>query len=252
MANRDEIVNYLNERLEIEKMEDFAVNGLQVQGKDEVTRIGLATDAAVAIYKRAAELKCEMIIAHHGIIWGGGIPSITGRYCEHIKFLLDNGINLYTAHLPLDAHSELGNNAELARIVGLEDRKLFGLYHSVMLGFFGTLPRPMTLDELAALFQSEIGGEPLMLRFGPEKIKTIGLVSGGGSSSLPEAIVKNLDCLVTGESKHEDHHLALEGKINVLYLGHYHSETAGVKAVGRDIANRFDVKTFFIDEPTII
>ncbi len=252
MATRDELVRFLDERLETSTIEDFSINGLQVQGRDEVRKVGLATDAVLAVYKRAKDLDCDMLVAHHGIIWGGGIRSVTGRDFEHIQFLIESKMSLYAAHLPLDAHPELGNNAELARMVGLENRETFGNYHGVMLGFKGTLPKSVTLDELTAVWQKEIGGEPIRLPFGKKKISTLAVVSGGGSSALPEAIAQGMDCFVSGESKHEDHHLALEGKINVLYLGHYNSETAGVKAVGREIAKRFDVETAFIDEPTIV
>ncbi|MCP4676248.1 MAG: Nif3-like dinuclear metal center hexameric protein [Deltaproteobacteria bacterium] len=252
MVKRNELVRYLDERLETNTVEDVSINGLQVQGRDDVRKIGLATDAVLAVYKRAKDLDCDMLIAHHGIIWGGGIRSVTGRDFEHIRFLIESGINLYAAHLPLDAHPEVGNNAELARMVELGNREPFGNYHGVMLGFKGTLPKPMTLDELAAIWQKEIGGESIGLPFGKKTINTLAVVSGGGSSALPEAIAKGIDCFVSGESRHEDHHLALEGKINVLYLGHYHSETAGVRAVGLEIAERFDVETVFIDEPTIV
>ncbi len=252
MTKRDVIVEYLNDRLGISRIEDASMNGLQVQGSDEVSRVGLATDAALRVYEQAADLGCEMIVAHHGIIWGGGIRSVTGRDYEHIKFLLEHGISLYAAHLPLDAHAELGNNAELARLVGLENGEPFGDYHGVTLGFAGDLPAPMTLDELASAWRAEIGGEVLALPFGPQKTQTLAIVSGGGSSALPEAIASGVDCFVTGEGRHEDHHLALEGKINVLYLGHYHSETVGVKAVGKELAERFDIETVFIDEPTLV
>ncbi len=252
MTKRDVLVEYLNDRLGITQVEDASMNGLQVQGNPQVSRVGLATDAALKVYEQAAELGCKMIVAHHGIIWGGGIRSVTGRDYEHIKFLLEHGISLYAAHLPLDAHPELGNNAVLARLVGLENREPFGDYHGVTLGFAGDLPAPMTLDELSASWRAEIGGEALALPFGPQYIKTIAIVSGGGSTALPQAIAGGVDCFVTGEGRHEDHHLALEGKINVLYLGHYHSETVGVKAVGKELAEHFDIKTVFIDEPTLV
>ena len=252
MATRDEIVRHLDSRLDIAAIDDFSHNGLQVQGAEEVRRIGLTTDAAMAVYRRAEQEKCEMIVAHHGIIWGGGITSITGRDYNHIKFLLDHELSLYAAHLPLDLHPELGNNAELCRMLDVQERRPFGKYHGIDIGFGGVLASAPTPFELAALFQRQIGGEPLILPFGPKRIRTVGIVSGGGSSALPEAIEANLDCFVTGEGKHEDHHLVLESNINMICLGHYHSETVGVKAVGEELARRFDVEVVFIDEPTLL
>ncbi|MDJ0764536.1 MAG: Nif3-like dinuclear metal center hexameric protein [Myxococcota bacterium] len=250
MVKRDVLVKYLNERLNIEHIDDASANGLQVQGVDQVRRVGLATDAALAVYRRAADLGCELIIAHHGIIWGGGIRAVTGRTYEHIRFLVETGIGLYAAHLPLDAHPELGNNAGLAQMVSLESPEPFGRYHGVTLGVAGRLPQPLGIDALAQVWQRTIKAVPLTLPFGPEAIGTVAIVSGGGSGTLPEAIELGMDCLVTGEGKHEDHHLALEGHINVLYLGHYQSETVGVRAVGRELEERFGIEAVFIDEPT--
>ena len=167
---RNEIVRYLDERLSITTIEDQSVNGLQVQGADRVSRIALATDAAMAVYERAAETGCEMVLVHHGLIWGG-IRTVTDRVYTHLKYLIENRLNLYAAHLPLDAHPEVGNNAELARIVGLKDRVPFGAYHGTALGFSGTLEQPTRAQDLASLWQRELGGTPLVLPFGPEAIQ---------------------------------------------------------------------------------
>jgi dinuclear metal center YbgI/SA1388 family protein len=249
MATREEICAFLDDLLHIRGMEDSSRNGLQVQGADEVTRVGLATDAALATYRKAAEAGCQLLFVHHGLIWGG-LESITGRVHDHVRFLIRNDLSLYAAHLPLDAHPQLGNNARLADVCGLGDRQPFGDYHGNALGFSGRLPVPVSLDELAARFAAEIGGEPRSLPFGPPRITTLAVVSGGGSGDLPRAIEAGLHCFVTGEGRHENHHLALEAGINVLYLGHYRSETVGVRAVGEALAREFGVETVFIDEPT--
>lgn len=249
MASRDEIVAYLDERLEIGGVADGSANGLQVAGAGEIAHVAVATDAAMATYRSAIELGCQLLFVHHGLIWGG-IQRVVGREREHLKYLLDRDLNLYAAHLPLDLHPELGNNAQLARTVELADRKPFGEYRGVAIGFSGALDRPLNILEMATRFQEQIGGTPKDLPFGPERITSVGIVSGGGSSALREAVDLGLDCFVTGEGRHEDHHLALEGRINVLYLGHYHSETLGVRAVGRELERKFGVRVSFIDEPT--
>jgi dinuclear metal center YbgI/SA1388 family protein len=249
MANRNDIVAFLDERLDIGGVADSSSNGIQVSGAEEITRVAVATDAAMATYRGAVELDCQLLFVHHGMIWGG-IDRVVGREREHLKFLLDNEINLYAAHLPLDLHPELGNNAQLAKSIGLADRKPFGEYRGVAIGFSGSLAPPLTTLEMATSFQEQIGGIPKDLPFGPDRNATVGIVSGGGSSALREAIDLGLHCFVTGEGRHEDHHLALEGAINVLYLGHYHSETLGVRAVGRELEQRFGVEVTFLDEPT--
>jgi len=248
MAQRDRIVAFLDERLRVGEFDDASSNGLQVQGAKDVRKIALATDAALATYRRALEEGCQMIVAHHGLIWGG-IDRVVGRDYDHLKLLLDNDLNLYAAHLPLDAHPEIGNNAVLARMLGLEDHRPFGAYHGMKLGFAGRLPAPTDLDSLARSLSRSLGGSPKTLGFGPDRIETVGVVSGRGGV-LEEAIADGLDCLVTGEGKHEEHHVALEGGLNVVYAGHYATETVGVKAVGEELEREFGVETVFIDVPT--
>ena len=248
---RDVLVRYLDDRLGIAAMDDISVNGLQVQGRDEVEKVALVTDAALALFNRAKDEDCDMIIAHHGIIWGG-IKSITGRVYDQIKALMDNNINLYAAHLPLDAHPELGNNARLAKMVDLEEISPFGRYHGVAIGVSGRLPAPLAPEALAKKWQLAVGGNPVVLPFGNNPITTVGIVSGGGSGALEEAIGSGIDCFVTGEGRHENHHTALEAGINIILLGHYHSETLGVQAVGKELETRFGLETIFIDEPTIL
>ena len=251
MTARDEIVAFLDEELDVRSVEDESMNGLQVQGRGEVEKVALATDAALKVYRRAADLGCGMVVAHHGILWSRLTP-ITGVLHDHVRFLLEGRINLYAAHLPLDLHPRLGNNAELARIAGVREPLPFGTYHGKDIGFMGGLEQDLPLDDLAGRLASELGARPVVLPFGPGKVGSVGIVSGGGAFGLNEAIEKRLDCFVTGEGAHWNHHLALEAGINVIYLGHYHSETPGVKAVGARLEERFGLETVFIDEPTIV
>jgi len=250
-AQRDEIVKYLNTLLDIDKIDDVSCNGLQVQGVQTIKRIGLAVDACMAVYRKAAARKCQMVVVHHGMIWNG-LKSITGPTYEQVKFLVKSGINLYAAHLPLDLHPEFGNNIVLANALKLTSIKPFGTYHGNFIGYEGILPKPWTIQELGAACRRSLGGTFSALPFGKKKIRTVAIVSGGGSDAIPEAIDKKVDGFITGEPSHWNHHSAFEGKLNVLYLGHYHSETPGVKAVGKDLAKKFDVEAVFIDEPTLV
>jgi dinuclear metal center YbgI/SA1388 family protein len=248
MAVTKEIVDYLDDRLRIREFEDVSMNGLQVQGAPLVNRVAVATDAAMATYRRAAQQECEMLVTHHGLIWGG-LKYVTGRNYAHLKFLMDHDINLYAAHLPLDAHPELGNNAILSKQVGLLGMEPFGSYHGAMLGYRGNLPSPLTPDDLAGIWKEHLGCDPTILSFGKKKIESVGIVSGRGGA-LTEAIERGVDCLVTGEGSHENHHEALEAGINIIFLGHYYSEIVGVRAVGLEIEEKFGVEAVFIDEPT--
>jgi dinuclear metal center YbgI/SA1388 family protein len=250
-AARSEVVEFLNAYLKIADIEDRSNNGLQIEGTEEVGMIGLAVDACLEAYKKAVDQKCRMLIVHHGLIWGG-LTSITGAIYNQVKYAIQSDLNIYAAHLPLDAHDICGNNIVLAKMLGLVDIKPFGLYKNTLIGFEGTLPRPLSNEEIGKTIQSNIGGKFSVLPFGIAENKRIAIVSGGWTDALDEAIDKEIDCFLTGEGKHENHHKALESRINVVYCGHYETETVGVKALGNILEKRFSVKTVFIDVPTLI
>ena len=250
-VDRNRIVDHLNEFLNISGIQDSSCNGLQVQGVLEIKKIGCAVDACLSVYEKAINAGCQMLLVHHGLIWGG-LKSITGNLQRQIGFLLSHDLNLYGAHLPLDMHPVVGNNIVLALAIGLVDTRPFGLYKSSFIGVMGTTPRPMSAEEIGALLTAEIGGSHSLLPFGKPLNRTVAVVSGGGSEALTEAIDKGIDCFVTGEPLHWNHHAAFEGRVNVLYCGHYHTETVGVKALGKHIEETFGVETVFIDEPTLV
>ena len=250
-AERSALVSHLNSILSISDIPDDSCNGLQVEGGGEIVTIGLAVDACLAVFEKAVENKCQMLVVHHGLIWRG-LTSIRGIVKRQIEFLIRHDLNLYAVHLPLDLHPELGNNIALARSIGLLDIKPFGAYRGRTIGFMGTAAQPMSVEEIGNKVGLVVGGGFSSLPFGKRLNRTVAIISGGGSEALPEAIEKGVDCFITGESDHRNHHLALEGKINVLYCGHYHTETPGVKALGEHLEKKFDVKTIFIDEPTLV
>jgi dinuclear metal center YbgI/SA1388 family protein len=248
---RADIVLHLNSLLSISDISDDSCNGLQVEGSDEITTIGLAVDACLAVFQKAAAGNCQMLVVHHGMIWKG-LTGITGIVKRQIEFLLKNDLNLYAVHLPLDLHPELGNNIGLARSLGLIDIQPFGVYKGKAIGFMGALQEPMSIDGIGAVLRGAIGGNSSSLPFGKKLNRTVGVVSGGAADIVPEAIAKGVDCYITGEPTHWNHHMALEGKLNVLYCGHYHTETLGVKLLGEHLSKIFGVKTIFIDEPTLV
>jgi len=247
---RNEIVNFLNKKLSVSEIADSSNNGLQVQGSDDVGKIGLAVDACLATYEQAVKEKCDMLIVHHGLIWDG-LDSVTGRNYKHVKYLINNHLNLYAAHLPLDMHAEVGNNSELVKLLSLKDVEPFGDYKGTVLSFQGRLESPMTNEELSKKLQGTLNGDSTILPFGPEKNETIALVAGRGASMFKEAVDKGVDCFLTGEGIYEDYHLAKESGINVIYLGHYHSEQLGVQALGRLLKATFNIQTTYLNEPPI-
>jgi dinuclear metal center YbgI/SA1388 family protein len=250
-ASCREIVNYLNNLLAIDKIKDSSCNGLQVQGEKTIRRVGLAVDACMAVYRKAAAKKCQMVVVHHGLIWNG-LTSITGAQYQQVRYLISHELNLYAAHLPLDMHPEVGNNIMLANALRLSSARPFGRYKDSLIGYEGVLPLATSVEDLGRACGRILGGGFSTLPFGKKKCRTIAIVSGGGSDAIPEAVDKGIDCFITGEPSHWNHHAALEAGINVLYLGHYHSETPGVRAVGKRMEKEFGVETVFIDEPTLV
>jgi dinuclear metal center YbgI/SA1388 family protein len=249
--DRDMLVSFLDHELSVTSIEDYSRNGLQVEGTDKISKVGLVVDACMEAYETAAQKGYQMIIAHHGMIWGG-IPYVTKQTFAQLKSLFDHGINLYAAHLPLDLHKELGNNARIASMIGARSPKPFGRYKGTAIGFEGTLSKPVTLAALSQRLEKHLGGTNTVLPFGPGTVRRVGIVSGSASDIIDEAIRKGLDCYITGEPKHAHHHLAREAGLNVIYCGHYFSEKPGVIAVGRLIEKKFGIPCGFIDIPTNI
>ena len=250
-AKRAGVVHFLDTLLAIDRIEDLSRNGLQVEGTATIRRVGLAVDACLASYEAAVLNGCQMLIVHHGMIWGG-LRSLTGDVYRQVKFLIEASLNLYAAHLPLDLHSELGNNARLAAAIGIKKQFPFGIYQDASIGFEGTIAKPMGLDALCRALEKTTGGTTLTLPFGKKFNKRIAIVSGDASAIIGEAVTKRVDCFITGEPNHAHYHLAREAGLNVIYCGHYHSETLGVKAVGKALERAFGIESVFLDIPTIV
>jgi dinuclear metal center YbgI/SA1388 family protein len=250
MPQLDEIVSLLDRTLRTHEIKDASCNGLQVQGAEEVRRVGLAVDACLEAYEKAAAAGCQMLLAHHGLIWGG-LRSVSGRALAHIRFLIDHGISLYASHLPLDLHEEYGNNIGLARLLELRDVQPFGDYHDMLIGCQGWLPQGSTPREIADRLAAALGGTPIVLPYGPRTIQTVGVVSGGAGDMLEQSAVAGLDCYVTGEPVHFCHQIAREVGSNVVFLGHYHSEKLGVQALGRLLTEKMGLECEFLDISTL-
>ncbi len=229
---------------------DPSLNGLQVDNDGaDVCRVAFAVDACEETILRAAELGAGMLFVHHGLFWKAPL-ALRGSHYRRIKALLDSNLSLYASHLPLDAHPEVGNNAGIARAIGLGDLKPFGEWRGAVIGFRGELSESLGIDEiLSRLFPD--GRQPAhILPFGPKKIRSVGIVSGGASDEVHEAIALGLDLYVTGEFEHEAYHPAMEAGINVIAGGHYQTETFGVRLVAERLARETGIDAVFVDVPT--
>lgn len=249
---RDELVNFLDNMLELPRFSgDFSNNGLQIEGSGNVAKVLFAVDGCQETFDRAAEEKADFIFVHHGISWGGGIKRWVGMDARRFRTLFCNDISLYAVHLPLDAHPVYGNNAVLSDLVGLENRKPFFVYDGVPIGFSGVLPEAAPLEEIAELLGGALEVEPL-LRGGHDRIiRSAAVVSGGGGvDSIYAAHDAGVDLLITGEMEHIMHHAAQELNVAVVALGHYASETTGVLAMQKLVAEKFGIDTVFAEAAT--
>jgi dinuclear metal center YbgI/SA1388 family protein len=244
-----ELVAYLNDYLAVRDVPDWkeAYNGLQVEGSHETRRVAVAVDACIATIARAVAGGANMLIVHHGLFWGAKAP-ITGAYYRRLSLLIKNDLALYSCHTPLDAHPEVGNNHLLARMLGLEPTGLFGEHEGVPLGVWAETE--LSRDTFAARVREALGVSPRVIATGPETVRRVGIITGGAGSMIRDASEKNLDTFLTGEGAHHTYFEAEERELNLLYAGHYATETVGVRALGDHLRARFGLETFFIDHPT--
>ncbi|HEX6133958.1 MAG TPA: Nif3-like dinuclear metal center hexameric protein [Longimicrobiales bacterium] len=249
MAELATVAGYLDEYLAIGEVPDSegALNGLQVENGGRVTRVAAAVDGSERTIRAAVERGCDLLLVHHGLFWDGNRP-VTGRRYRCLEPLLRNDVAVYAAHLPLDVHGEVGNNAVLARELGIELAGRFGAYRGIELGWWGHLE--LKREALAARLDDLLGCRVRMLAFGPEVVRTVGVITGGAGSMIASAAAAGLDAYITGEGAHHTFFDAEDARINVYYGGHYATETWGVRALARHLEQRFGLPWEFIDLPT--
>ncbi len=246
----DELVSYLDDYLRVGEIEDSSQNGLQVEGPEDVTKIAFAVDGSQVAFEQGVASGAQLLIVHHGLFWDKPVK-LVGPMFRRVRTLMAGECGLYAVHLPLDFHPEVGNNAELTRLLGLEDVQAFGKYHGSEIGLGGVLEPPLPVDTLVERLTQATGEPPVRVSaFGPGKAYRVGCVSGGAAFLLDQVAQAGFDTFVTGETSHSFFHYAAEWGLNVIYGGHYATETLGVKALARHLENRFDVETLFLHIPT--
>lgn len=246
---RDELVRWLDDYLAIGDFPDKSLNGLQVEGKEDVSKAVMAVDASYNTFEMAVAKGADMLIVHHGLFWGQPL-ALTGPHKRRVQYLLDNGLSLYAAHLPLDAHEEVGNNWGLARRLDMQQLKGFVPLGSGHLGVKGRLPEPLGLRDLAELIEKELGEQVMVHAGGPDPVSSLGIVSGAAAWEVVTAARQGLDAFLTGEPKHETFYESFERGISSLFAGHYMTETVGVQLLGEKLASVFGLQTEFVMLPT--
>ena len=241
-----EVVGFLDATLEIEKFRDYAPNGLQVEGGAEVERVVTGVSASAELIGRAVELHADLIVVHHGLVWGGGVQRIAGPLARRLKLLLGNDVSLAAYHLPLDKHARLGNNAGLADALGLgAPREAFGDVRGTALGLAATWPVALTRDEAiariaAALGPGSVPGAPrFVFPHGPEVVRKVGLCTGAASDLLEAAAGAGCDLFLTGELAERAGDLAKELGVTLVAAGHVATEVFGPMRLADELRMRF-------------
>ena len=250
----NEFDNYINAFL---RKEDFAadisLNGIQIQNSapdsKQIKKVAFAVDACEATAKAAAEQGADILFVHHGLFWGH-CQTITGNFYKRISTFINNDLALCAYNIPLDANNPYGNNWGLAARLQLKDCQMFGQWRGMTLGVKGRLPEPMTVEQVAEKLLRPGKKPSAIIAAGKNQISTVGIISGGASEDVADAVSEGLDCYITGEFAHEDYHFAREMEINVIAGGHYETETVGVSLVMQKVQSELGLECVFIDEPT--
>lgn len=244
-----EVTRHLDGLLHLREIADYpeAHNGLQLENAGGVTRVGAAVDACGYTIDQAAERGVDLLAVHHGMMWGGSQPVTGGRY-RLWKRALDAGIAIYSAHLPLDAHPRLGNTALLCAALGMGETRPFFPYKGTMLGQWAEWE--IDRDGLVQRLADAVGGPVRVCPGGPARTARVGVVTGGAGAEMREAVAAGLDTFITGEGPHWSYPLAEELGLNILYGGHYATETFGVKALAAHLGEQFGLPWEFIDHPS--
>ena len=251
-AALSDIVRHCEVRLNPEAFTDYdgAVNGLQFENRGRVTRIAAAVDGSLTVIRRAIAADADLLLVHHGMFWGRTVPWI-GRRAELIRELVENDLAVYSQHLPLDGHPELGNAAQLARALGFRRlRPFFAGRGGAWIGVQTTLSRPLDRAVLSERLARVLGSPPVGLPGGPEGCRRIGICTGGAGSELAQARREGVDTFITGEGPHWTHALAEDLGINAFYGGHYATETFGVQALASELSRKFGIPWSFVDHPS--
>lgn len=250
-----DVIGYLDTTLEIDRFRDYATNGLQIEGAPEIETIVTGVSASAELISRAIEMDADLIVVHHGLVWGNGITRVTGPLANRMKLLLGNDVSLAAYHLPLDKHARLGNNVGLADALALgPNREAFGDVKGIALGMAGSWPTPLTRDQAIDRIAGGVlnGAAPrFVFPYGPDVVRKVGLCSGAASDLLESAALAKCDLYLTGELAERAGDLAKELQITLVAAGHYATEVFGAQRLVDELRMKFpvlDVK--FVPSPS--
>lgn len=238
---------YLNKLLNIGKFRDYAPNGLQVEGRAEVTRIVTGVTASQALLDAAVEYGADAVLVHHGYFWKGEAPVIRGMKKQRIATLIQHDISLLGYHLPLDAHPELGNNAQLAMLLGIRNEGVMDERELQSVGNIGSVSEPVSLADFGQQVATALAREPLLIKGGEHPVQRIAWCTGGAQGYIQQAFELGADTYLSGEISEHTVHFARENGIHYIAAGHHATERYGIKALGNHLAEQFGLEHRFID-----
>lgn len=250
---RNDIVQFLNTYLQSDTFRDYCPNGMQVIGKPAVARIALGVSANLEFFRMALAGNADLLLVHHGLFWDNMPREIGAMMKARLKILFDYDMTLLGYHLPLDAHPEVGNNALWLKQLGFTlEGVTLGTSRGKAIGAIGVAPARQTIYDLVEQITKIAGAAPRVYAYGPQTVRRLGVVTGGGEGYLLEAIARGCDTFLTGEVGEPTEGIAREEGINFIAAGHYNSEKIGVQALGELLQLQFDIETFFADVPNAV
>ncbi|MDQ3866980.1 MAG: Nif3-like dinuclear metal center hexameric protein [Actinomycetota bacterium] len=244
MATRDDILAFADELLDVSSYPDYGPMGLQVAGAERVEKLACGVSASRELFLRSAEAGAQMVLVHHGLFWEKDRREIGSVMRERLRALFDHDLSLVAYHLALDAHPEVGNNANVARELGIAERQRFTDW-----GWGGRLEEPLSISRFAERVEELMGRAPLVFPYGAEEVGRVAILTGGAARYVAAAADERYDLFLTGEAAEPTKHAAKEAGIHFVAAGHYATETSGVQALARRIADELDVEWEFIDLP---
>ena len=249
MVKLKDVVNFCDSRTFHKKIKDYdgAYNGLQLENNGIVSKVAAAVDAGQLPFESAASAGADFIITHHGLFWNQPIP-LTGTNYKKVKYALDNNIAVYGSHLPLDCHTQIGNNALLAESIGLKKICTFLPYEGTDIGIIAEGPSGGR-EEIASRLKLQFPKTYQSIEYGSSSPKRVAILTGSGQSALTNLLSNKVDTLITGELRQHHFNMAQELQLNLYPCGHYATEVFGVQALAKEVANEFSIEWTFIEQP---
>ena len=251
MAQLKEVTSYTNQFLRISEFSDYCPNGLQVEGKAEIQKIATGVTASLALIEKATAWGADALLVHHGYFWKGEQPEVVGMKKQRFATLLKADVSLLAYHLPLDAHPDVGNNAQLAKLLGISELGPLQREKHISIGNVGMLAKPIDFKDFVQICEQSLGRASTYIDSGPEQIQRIALCTGAAQSMIDDAVAREADVYLTGEISEQTVHIARECGLNFISAGHHATERYGVQALGEHLAEQFalDHQFFDIDNP---